>query len=236
MPTLQIVGTTIDFDTDWPEFRKWIDGTYANLRLAWIDNGAAYIVVAQDASVFRTVGINKTEPPSAYQIDFDANFKQLGDQPFEPRDQYGNAVFAPSPYAYTPDGARFVGYLYDCAPGVTTRDEIVTQAIKIQGGSFWVKNKSGLGNTTMGDRVTLSVVDVDNILGYGPGTVLSEYVKDVPVVPWAAIQVIEAQNTRALTSRTMFSVKPLGGSRSHTTMRASLGIYLSCGGDGSEGR
>jgi len=68
-----ISGVTIDHEADWPEFRKWIDGTYASLSLSWVDEGVAYYIAALDGSFVRMVGINKDS--NEYQIDFETNFK-----------------------------------------------------------------------------------------------------------------------------------------------------------------
>jgi hypothetical protein len=61
---------------------------------------------------------------------------------------------------------------------MTTHDEEVTSAIRLQGGYYWVRG------ATVGDRVSFSVVDVNNVLGLGAGFVVAEYVKRLPVAPW----------------------------------------------------
>ena len=66
-------GVVIDHEADWPEFRKWIDGTYASLSFTWVDEGAAYAIAALDGSFTRMAGINKDS--NEYQTDFEANFK-----------------------------------------------------------------------------------------------------------------------------------------------------------------
>ena len=35
-----------------------------------------------------------------------------------------------------------------------------------------------------GDKMTFQVVDVDNVLGYGANTVITEYISSMPVPPW----------------------------------------------------
>lgn len=95
-----------------------------------------------------------------------------------PRTTDGTPIVAQSPYAYTNENARFVGYLYTCSPGTVSQDELITSPIRLQGGYYWVKSPN------LGDKVSLSVVDKDNVLGNGPDTVLAEYVKDLPLAPW----------------------------------------------------
>jgi hypothetical protein len=55
-------GIVADFTNDgWDEFKKWLDGTYARLKYAWVDEGLAYNIVALDDGVYRTCSINKSE-------------------------------------------------------------------------------------------------------------------------------------------------------------------------------
>lgn len=57
-------------DEGWAEFKKWLDGTYAQLRYVWVDEGSAYSIAAIDGKVYRTFSINKadaTEFEAAYK-------------------------------------------------------------------------------------------------------------------------------------------------------------------------
>lgn len=95
-----------------------------------------------------------------------------------PRTSDGVQIVAPLPYAFTQENARFVGYLYTCPPGTSQHEELITTPIRLQGGYYWVSTPS------LGDMVSLSVVDKDNILGNGTDVVLAEYVKNHSVPPW----------------------------------------------------
>jgi len=65
-------GVVLDYTSDgWAEFKKWLDGTYATLRYAWVDEGLAYNIVANDDPFYRTFSINKTDAS-----DFEANYKK----------------------------------------------------------------------------------------------------------------------------------------------------------------
>ena len=82
---------------------------------------------------------------------------------------------------------RFQGYAYQFPAGATTSfDQVLSTPVLFQGGYFWVKNPA------MGDTVSLDVVDVDDILGGGPGAVVSPYVTDMPVAPWDHQQELES--------------------------------------------
>lgn len=177
MPSIQLRSTSIDYGTDWSEFKKWINGTNANLRFTCIEEQASYTVVATDGTILRTAGINKTEPKNDDQVDFENNFKDKSNQPFE-------TLVTQRPYAYSPEKARFVGFLYECTPGITEFDEPLTSYIRLQGGYYWCRGAN------IGDRVSLSVVDKNNVLGMGANFVLSEYVSRMPVAPWDHLQEI----------------------------------------------
>lgn len=177
MPSIQLKSTTIDYGIDWTEFRKWIDGTNANLRFTWVDEGASYYIIAIDASILRAVGINKNEPTSDMQIDFETNFQNLNNLPFE-------TLVSQKPYASSKEATQFVGNLYQCNLGITEHDELITKPIKLQGGYYWVDGSN------LGDRVSLSVVDKDGILGKGNNIVLNKYVDRMPIAPWQHMQEI----------------------------------------------
>jgi len=66
-------GVIIDMtSTGWDEFKKWINGTNANLRFVWEDEGQSYNIVAIDGSVYRTFGINKEDAS-----EFEAVYKSI---------------------------------------------------------------------------------------------------------------------------------------------------------------
>ena len=59
-------GIVLDYSDDgWPEFKKWLDGTYASLRYTWVDEGAAYQVAAPDGQITRICSFNKDSEESA---------------------------------------------------------------------------------------------------------------------------------------------------------------------------
>lgn len=102
-----------------------------------------------------------------------------------PRSEDGTPVVATVAYAYSEQATRFVGKLYTFAPGESSSDLLVDKPIRLQGGTYWVRG------ATAGDHVTLAVVDVDGIAAPA-GTVLVQYVKEMPVAPWDNQQEIVA--------------------------------------------
>lgn len=72
MASLTINTAVLDYTSDgWIEYKKWLNGTYASLAYAWVDEGSAYAIIAIDGSVYRTCSINKA---GADGTDFATNF------------------------------------------------------------------------------------------------------------------------------------------------------------------
>ena len=79
--------------------------------------------------------------------------------------------------------AQFQGALY-VFPGSSTSsyDLRLDTPTRLQGGTFWVTGAN------VNDKVSLAVVDVDNVLGGGADAVVAQYVNDLPLPPWNAMQ------------------------------------------------
>lgn len=81
-------GVVIDYSAEgWDEFVKWLDGTYAYLRYAWVDEGEAYQIAAPDGVVCRTFSINKDDA-----TEFEASYKN--NEILESRTVAGDTVIA----------------------------------------------------------------------------------------------------------------------------------------------
>lgn len=171
-------GVTADFDTDWSDFKTWIDGTQACLPYIWSDIGSHYDVIATDGPIHRYVRINKAVSSSADQLDFEQNFKNTSKVRIDHRTSDGAQIVSQTPYAFTSEHTRFVGHFYSCMPGLTVHEELVTSGIRLQSGTYWAQG------ATAGDYVSFAIVDVDDILNLGPGVTVNEYVKCLPVAPW----------------------------------------------------
>lgn len=170
-------GIVADHGSDWSDFKKWIDGTNGRLRHTWVESTENYMILALDGQLTRVVQLTKSTPPSSDQLEFESQYMNLAT--IETRTADGRLVVTQGPYAYTEENARFVGFRYICPSGTTSNhDELITSSIRLQGGHYWAATPS------IGDTVSLSVVDKDNILGNGAGVVLAEYVKTLPLAPW----------------------------------------------------
>lgn len=188
MSDIKIANGMIDYQDNWDEFKKWINGEYATLQYFWEDNGGAYIITAVNGMLKQTVGINKSDTPTARQSDFEANFKETASSSLSS----GISITMPYPYAYSGEKTRFKGYLYTCTPGTNTFQEKIEDTVKLQAGYYWLKGPSE------GDKVSISIVDADNVLGLGAGTVLSQYVTDMYVPPWDHNDKIEANTVASI--------------------------------------
>lgn len=92
----------------------------------------------------------------------------------------GLELYAQTPIGYSDsDHNRWKGELYTVpASTISTFDVRVEEEIRIFGGHYWVQDAHA------GDKMTFQVVDVDNVLGYGANTVITEYISSMPVPPW----------------------------------------------------
>lgn len=77
MPKIITTGVVVDYTQDgWAEFKKWLDGTYANLRFAYSDDDLSYLIVAHDGNFIRQLSINKADA-----TEFEAAFLPLAKRP-----------------------------------------------------------------------------------------------------------------------------------------------------------
>jgi hypothetical protein len=175
----------IDHNNDWTEFKKWINGTYANLRYVWgrfgngfmdsiyedatissyQDERCFYKVVAIDDKVIRTVVIYIVKPKSAAQIDFEDNFMS---DILPVREEYDNGELFET---------RYNGYLYTCESGQSTHEIKLSKSVHLEGLRYWTQN------STVGDTISFSVVDKDNVFGFGANYIFDDVIVDSPIVP-----------------------------------------------------
>ena len=75
-------------------------------------------------------------------------------------------------------------YAEDGMVGTATKNTTTDLDFKVTGAKEYVQGGQLLfQNAAWGDYITAQVVDVDNVLGYGAGTVLNEYIKKRYVHP-----------------------------------------------------
>lgn len=92
----------------------------------------------------------------------------------------GLPLYAPAPIGYSDtDHSRWHGHLY-AVPAATTVgfDFKLLEEVRLYGGYYWVQGSH------LQDKMSFQVVDLDNVLGGGPGLVVNEYITEIPVPPW----------------------------------------------------
>lgn len=183
--TIRDGSVIIDHNKNWTEFKKWINGNYATLRYVWgnfgngfmdsvyenaeitsyQDERSFYKVVAIDGNILRTVVIPMAKPKSADQIDFEDNFKS---DVLPVREEFDNGELFES---------KLVGEVYSCDAGVTNHEYTLAKSVHFEGMYYWTQGSS------IGDKITLSVIDKTNLFGFGSNYVLDQHIYQVPVVP-----------------------------------------------------
>ena len=158
MAKLSLPGPTLDYsDEGWAEYVKWLDGTYATLRLLWVDEGSAYSMAAVDDGVYRTFSINKADA-GAFEATYKTYVPTRG-----PIEISANIAVPVAPkHKIVDETFRQMGYTFTATAGAESfLDIVVTEAlIYLFGGSFWVS-----GAAMIGDYAEFSVVDKDDVLG-----------------------------------------------------------------------
>lgn len=98
-----------------------------------------------------------------------------------------NSQYAPTTgtqYSSKDLNADFQGFKFTATAGVTTTgDYKILNDSLIDGAVVLVKNSA------LGDKVTLQVIDIDNIIGYGANVVLGQYVTNWYINPDSTFQV-----------------------------------------------
>lgn len=100
-------GGLIKYGTDWPEFKKWLDGTCGRYPYSWEEDIGAYTVWTLDAQLPRIVAIPKSEPASGNQLDFEATWKKLTYSPRLQLNTSGSVTCITEPGAAASNGVAF---------------------------------------------------------------------------------------------------------------------------------
>jgi hypothetical protein len=106
--------------------------------------------------------------------DFEANYKESANKPLELVDSSGYLYSYQSPFASSA-GFRFRGH---GMAGTATKNTTSNIDFKILEERYLNGCMLILKNHVFGDKLKFQVVDVDNIVGYGAGTVLDEFGTD----------------------------------------------------------
>lgn len=147
--------------------------TTKKIALQYLDMTSHYEVICFDSYFVLSCVIDKQSSNSELQ-DFEGNFKASANKPIEPLDQSGRKLLTISPFSDS-NGFRFRGTSFS---GTISANSTQSIDYKIEQERFINGGRLILDAANTDDQVSFRVVDVDNVLGFGAGVVLDEFIKD----------------------------------------------------------
>jgi hypothetical protein len=160
----------MQFGTDWATLKSFVQAR--GLSIQYITTPDTYYLWAIDgtAEVYSQISIVSPTPSGSDQADFETNFMPAGNS--SPR---GNVVqvLGKDSLVLCPFGVSFNAP----ASQTTTYSYALTSAVYLRGGILFASPG------TLGDQLTVQIVDVNNILGAGANYVVATYVNGWYVMP-----------------------------------------------------
>ena len=157
---------------DWTEFKKYLDRGLSPQEIADDDNEGQVNIILIDGALqvcFRAYKGNETDDTSTEWTEYKASYQANANKTFT--DSEGVPMQRARAFA-SADNMRFrgTGVSATCTKTTTTNvDYQITENRYINGLEFIVKDH------VHGDSAHFQVVDVDNLLGYGAGTILDQF-------------------------------------------------------------
>jgi len=140
-----------------------------SMRVKWAEIGNYYELRAFDNFFSIEYSLEKTDPKNADQIDFEDNFK---DEWVKPNVTKSVITFGDNEWP------ELTGFFFTANHGGETIAEYeFEKAYQLQGGAAYFKDSQ------IGDYIELEVYDKNNVIGYGGGFVLHQYIKRLYVFP-----------------------------------------------------
>ncbi len=170
---------------DWTELRDESDARSIPLQYVTKSSPSEYIIWFDDGNTTYHTSVTKagTAPNPSDQKDFEDNYKSGAnvshDRLATDRTPYVRVTEKTVGKTMQVKGFEITG----AANTVTNHDIKWTEDIEIVGGFADAYTDPADSNTVFefkGSKVQMQVVDVDNILGYGAGTVLNTFAVDIP--------------------------------------------------------
>jgi hypothetical protein len=145
---------------DWTQLKAITTQKKSNLQIVEQDN--SYVISLFDGTQQISCTIDKDDPTDADLIDFETNYKAVGNKILDVCDTGGRTIVSPTFEDTQGLSTIWKGHLYTAAPNsLNIFDEKVTTQLKLRGG--WYKLLDSTAN--VGDYVEFSIIDKDNILG-----------------------------------------------------------------------
>jgi len=160
--------------TDWTTVKDF--ATSRGLSIQYIATSDTYYVFAIDGPAEVACQISIISPASTDQTDFETNFKSSANKPLIP---------ITDPLSRTDQFTlKAIGYSGIATKGTTSNIDYKVGTAGVSSSDRYIRGMELiLTNHVFGDSVNLQIVDNDNLLGYGVGTVLDQfatnwYIKD----------------------------------------------------------
>jgi hypothetical protein len=130
-----------------------------------------YIWFVEDIIKYSTVIVKET-PAGTDQADFENNYKANANKAIEPKSSDGQVYVRNSPKSYGKT-LKIKGFGITCPPNQdTTYDIKFTSDIELIGG------EAECTRMDFDDKINFKAIDKDNVLGYGAGFVLNQFIID----------------------------------------------------------
>ena len=144
----------------------------SGFKLRYFEERGRYFIYAFDDSFSFYCTLPNLEEAGDEQEDFETNYKTAAESRITDTD--GTKLIRTKPLANTDNLLfRATGFTGTATKNTTSNiDYQIPEQRFITGAAFMCKNH------VWGDKACLQVVDVDNLLGFGAGLVLNEFVKD----------------------------------------------------------
>lgn len=153
---------------NWTEYKDLLDKKNPNWQHD--DRGSDYYLFFEDGSTLYTYVLPKTDPKNSDQIEWEDVYMSRS-----------NFSVGGRPYAFATGDFEFKGSgIFATIPAGQTVDLDVLVAnmnTYVNGGEFYTED------SVIGDYIEAMVVDKDNLLGYGAGFVLKQWIEKWYIAP-----------------------------------------------------
>lgn len=174
---------------NWSDFKSFVDAK--SISIQWFAFSNKYELRALDGPFIVSCQIDKQEtaPNPSDQKDFEDNYKAAGNQ--NAKTTVEIPTTKPVHLFALNEGSTLRARLIGIQSVTATKNSTTDHDWKIPQLSYQAVNKASFmdgvqyyaKDAEVGDNLTFQVIDIDNILGYGAGTVLDEFGKDWYVMP-----------------------------------------------------
>ena len=153
---------------DWDLFKTFVDTK--EITVQFLETPSKYMLWAYDGPFHLSCELSRNPSDSTELDDFELAYKPAGNKPVVSKMAQ---VFAKDNTNLSPRSCLFTA----AANSITSEYKLIDTALCFRGGLLFASG------STIGDSIQVKIVDVDNILGYGAGTILATYLKEWLIFP-----------------------------------------------------